>query len=82
MAVEPGIDFVSSEVLLEAALDAGLDEATSIALVEDYEAAQLQSLKAGLLAAAALALLSLPFTKDLPHEPPAGARRKDEELTA
>ena len=46
----------------------GLDEPTTQALVDDYESAQLQALKAGLLAAAFLALLSLAFTKDLPHE--------------
>ena len=43
------------------------------ALVDDYESAQLQALKAGLLAAAFLALLSLAFTKDLPHEVPSAA---------
>ena len=46
---------------------AGLDEATTAAIVDDYEEAQLRSLKAGLLAAAFLALASLAFTKDLPH---------------
>jgi len=40
------------------------------AVVEDHEAAQLRSLKAGLLAAALLALLSLAFTRELPHQPP------------
>ncbi len=69
-AVEPGVDFVSSTELAAAAEQAGLDEATTAALVDDYEAAQIQSLKTALLAAAFLALLSLAFTKDLPHEPP------------
>ncbi len=36
-----------------------------------YETAQLRSLKAGLLGAALLALLSLGFTKELPHSRPA-----------
>ena len=49
---------------------AGLDEATTAAIVDDYEAAQLQSLKAGLLAAALLAFASLAFTRDLPHGEP------------
>ena len=62
-----GIDFVSSEQIAAASAEAGLDEATTTALVDDYESAQLQALKAGLLGAALLALLSLPFTRDLPH---------------
>ena len=70
VAVGSGIDFVSSEQIQAAAQDAGLDEATTTALVEDYESAQVLSLKAGLLVAALLALLSLGFTRDLPHELP------------
>ncbi|MBP1705473.1 MAG: transporter [Chloroflexi bacterium] len=69
VAVESGIDFVASADIEAAATAAGLDEATTQALVDDYETAQLQSLKAGLLAAALLALLSLAFTKELPHGP-------------
>ncbi len=53
-----------------AAQNAGIDEATTAALVEDYETAQLRSLKAGLLGAALLALVSLAFTRELPHQPP------------
>jgi EmrB/QacA subfamily drug resistance transporter len=64
-----GIDFVSSEQVAAAAQQAGLDEATTTAIVDDYEAAQLQALKAGLLGAALLALFSLPFTRDLPSVP-------------
>jgi hypothetical protein len=52
-----------------AAQQAGLDAATTTAIVDDYEAAQLNALKTGLLGAALLALFSLPFTRDLPHEP-------------
>ncbi len=70
VAVAPGIDFVSSEQVAAAAQEAGLDEATTAALVDDYETAQIQSLKTGLLAAAAFALISLAFTRHLPHEPP------------
>ena len=68
VALESGIDFVSSEQIAAAATEAGLDEATTTAIVDDYEAAQLGALKAGLLGAALLALLSIPFTRDLPHE--------------
>jgi len=72
VAVESGIDFVSTDAIRTAAQEAGLDAATTDALVEDYQQAQLGSLKAGLLAAAFLALASLAFTRDLPHEPPTG----------
>ncbi len=70
VAAGSGIDFVSSDQIAAAAQDAGLDEATTQALVADYESAQLQALKTGLLVAAFLALLSLPFTRNLPHEKP------------
>ena len=70
VAVGSGIDFVSADQIQDAAQEAGLDDATTEALVDDYESAQLQALKTGLLAAAFLALLSLAFTKDLPHEVP------------
>jgi len=70
VAAEPGIDFVSSDQIQAAVNEAGLDDATSQAIVDDYEEAQLQSLKAGLLAAALLALISLAFTRELPHEAP------------
>ena len=73
VAAGSGIDFVSADQIGAAAHDAGLDEPTTQALVDDYESAQLQALKTGLLAAAFLALLSLAFTRQLPHELP----RKD-----
>ncbi len=69
-AAGSGIDFVSSDQIAAAAKEAGLDQATTDALVDDYTQAQLGSLKAGLLAAAALALISLAFTRDLPHDDP------------
>lgn len=68
VAVGSGIDFVSADQIGAAAQEAGLDEPTTEALVDDYESAQLLALKSGLLAAAFLALLSLAFTRDLPHE--------------
>ena len=67
VAVGSGVDFVSSDQIAAAATAAGLDAATSAALVDDYEQAQLGSLKAGLLAAAFLALISLASTRELPH---------------
>ena len=64
-----------------AAEDAGLDQQTTEALVDDYESAQLQALKTGLLAAGFLALLSLAFTRDLPHELPGHEHDPDDEAT-
>ncbi len=70
VAVGTGIDFVSTDQIEAAAQDAGLSEAETTALVGDYEDAQLQSLKLGLLLAAFLALGSLVFTRDLPRTVP------------
>ena len=47
----------------------GVDDATTAVIVDDYEDASLKALKVGLLAAAFLALFSLAFTGDLPHDP-------------
>jgi EmrB/QacA subfamily drug resistance transporter len=66
VAVEDGIDFVSTDSIEQAATDAGLSDDEVVAIVEDYGDAQLQALKTGLLAAALLALGSLAFTANLP----------------
>ncbi len=68
--VASGIDFVSSAAIEAAAQKAGLDAVATAAIVDDYEQAQLRSLKAGLLAAALLALVSLAFTEGLPGKVP------------
>ena len=73
-------NFVSADEVHHAATEAGLDPASATALVEDYEAAQLLSLKAGLLAAGLLALISLGFTKELPHAQPTRKRQRQPEL--
>ena len=70
VAAGSNTNFVSSTEVEAAAKKAGLDSATTTALVDDYELAQLRSLKAGLLAAALLALISLGFTRELPHDRP------------
>lgn len=70
-ATVDGIDFVASADVEAALVAAGLDEATTQAVVEDYEQAQLRALKAGLLLAALIALASLAFTGDLPRSVPA-----------
>ena len=60
-----------------AAEQAGLDQATTAAIVDDYEKAQLRSLKIGLLTAALLALLALMSTRELPHDPPARRHKQE-----
>ena len=82
VAAGTGIDFVSSDQIQAAAEKAGLDQSTTAAIVDDYQNAQLLSLKAGLLAAALLALVSLGFTKDLPHEDPAPDEADEEAVLA
>jgi hypothetical protein len=69
-AAGTGIDFVASSDIEQAAEGAGLSDETTAALVDDYEEAQLLALKAGLLGAALLALVSLAFTGDLPRASP------------
>ncbi len=63
-------NFLSADQVTTAAQQAGLDQATTDAVVSDYEDAQLVALKAGLFAAALLALASLASTRNLPHEKP------------
>jgi len=73
VAVDGNVDFVASEQVAAAATAAGLDTATTAALVEDYEDAQLQALKTGLLVAAGIALAALMFTGNLPARRPEDA---------
>lgn len=74
VAVESGLDFIPVDEIRTAAHEAGLDDATTEALVDDYQTAQLQSLKVGLLAAALLAMASLATTRNLPHAAPQRAK--------
>ena len=67
IAAGTGIDFLTAEEVRATVENAGVDEATTDAIVDDYEQAQIQALKTGMLVAALLAFLSLPFTRDLPH---------------
>lgn len=77
VAAADGVDFVAVDGLEAAAVDAGLAPDQATAVVDSYEDAQLQALKAGLLAAVVLALLSLPFTKALPSTVTAPAAEED-----
>ena len=76
VAAGSNTNFVSSTQIESAAKKAGIDDATTVALVDNYESAQLRSLKAGLLAAALLALVSLGFTRELPHDRPAPRKNR------
>ena len=76
VAVEGGLDFVSADQVRAAAQKAGLDPATTDALVEDYSKAQLGSLKVGLLTAALLALLALMSTREPRTTHPADAAKR------
>lgn len=73
VAAGGGIDFVASSDIRRAVQDAGLDRAQTDALVQDYEEAQLASLKGGLLLAAVLGLVSLVSTRHLPRRVPGPA---------
>ena len=72
IAAGNGVDFVASDDLAAAATDAGIDEQSADALVDDYEQAQLRALKTGLLVTGVLALLSLMSTRHLPSTVTAG----------
>jgi EmrB/QacA subfamily drug resistance transporter len=67
-ATAGGVDFVEAADVESAVTGAGIDQSTTTAIVENYSEAQLRALKAGLLLAALLAIVSLPFTKGLPSE--------------
>ena len=69
-AVEEGVDFSSVGDVEQQLLDAGVDAESTAKVVEDYSDAQLRALQAGLLGGAALALLALLVTKNLPSTVP------------
>jgi len=80
VAAADGVDFVAADGLETAAEQAGLAPDQVSAVVDSYEDAQLQALKAGLLAAVVLALLSLPFTTALPSSVAPRASDDDPDL--
>jgi MFS family permease len=71
--VANGVSFVASDAVRQTAEGNGVDAASTDALVEDYEEAQLVALKAGLLIAGIVVVVALFFTGGLPN------RRPDEE---
>jgi EmrB/QacA subfamily drug resistance transporter len=64
--VQGNVSFVESDQVRAAATEEGLDEPTVDALVEDYEDAQLQALKTGLLIAGLIVVASFAGTRRLP----------------
>ena len=64
--VQGDVSFVESDQVRAAAIEEGLDEPTVDALVEDYEDAQLQALKTGLLIAGLIVVASFAGTRRLP----------------
>jgi EmrB/QacA subfamily drug resistance transporter len=64
--LEGDVSFISTEQMRAAAEEAGIDAATTDALVADYADAQLRALKTGLLAAALLAAAAFLVTANLP----------------
>ncbi|MFI5047706.1 MAG: MFS transporter, partial [Acidimicrobiia bacterium] len=71
--VSKGVSFVSADQVADAADAAGLPPDEADAVVDHYEDSQIEALKAGLLAAAAIALVSLAFTRGLPTRRPTDA---------
>ncbi|MEU1817014.1 MFS transporter [Streptomyces roseifaciens] len=68
IAMEAGVSFVSTDQVRGAAEKASLPSSETDALVDSYAAAQLDALKAAVLAAAAITLGAVPFTRRLPAE--------------
>lgn len=68
-AIEAGISFLSTDQVRAAAENASLPPAETDAFVDTYAHAQLDSLKAAILATAGITLTSLAFTRHLPTAP-------------
>jgi predicted MFS family arabinose efflux permease len=68
IAVNDNASFVPAAQVADGLLDAGVDATTTDRIVDDYESAQLEALKFGLLIAALIALGALFTTSNLPSE--------------
>jgi Na+/melibiose symporter-like transporter len=66
--VASGASFVAASEVEQELRESGVDEATTSAVVESYESAQLDALKAGILLAAFIPLGALLVTRKLPAE--------------
>jgi EmrB/QacA subfamily drug resistance transporter len=65
--LESGISFVSTDQVRSGLAAADVPAAEAEAIVDNYATAQLQGLKAGILAASGITLASLLFTRGLPN---------------
>jgi EmrB/QacA subfamily drug resistance transporter len=74
--VASGASFVAADAVEASLQEGGVDEATTSAVVENYEDAQLGALKAGLLLAGFIAVGALLVTRNLPGERLGSARRE------
>jgi EmrB/QacA subfamily drug resistance transporter len=68
--IASGSSFVAAEQVATSLADAGINDAQTAAVVEEYREAQLQALKIGLLLTGFLAVISLAFTRGLPGKDP------------
>jgi MFS family permease len=68
-----GVPFLSDDDLEAALQDAGLDDATVDAIVEENSTARLDGLRAALAVIAGLALVGLFFTRRMPDRQPTGS---------
>jgi len=68
ISLEGNVSFVPTSDVEAAAKKAGLDQATTEAIVSDYADSQLTALKTGLLVAALLVCAAFPATRNLPRE--------------
>jgi hypothetical protein len=64
--MEAGVSFISADEVRAGAEKAGLPPAEVNAVVDSYTQAQLNALKAAILAAGGITLASLAFTRKLP----------------
>ncbi|MEV4441109.1 MFS transporter [Streptomyces sp. NPDC049577] len=71
VAMEAGVSFVGTDQVRAAAERAALPPSEVEAVVDSYATAQLDALKAAVLAAAAVTLAAFPFTRHLPDRRPA-----------
>ncbi|MFF3559474.1 MFS transporter [Streptomyces sp. NPDC002574] len=68
IAIEAGVSFVSTDQVRAAAARAELPPSEADAIVDSYATAQLDSLKAAILAAAGITLTGFAFTRHLPTD--------------
>ncbi|MDT0452668.1 MFS transporter [Streptomyces hesseae] len=66
VAVESGVSFVSTAQIKDAAERSGLSQQETDAVVDAYAGAQIESLKAAVLTASGITLVSFAFTRRLP----------------